>query len=385
MCQENGILGTVMPSSVLLMDSYTKLREEIKEQLTLLLVGKLGNFVFEDALTDASILIGKKPKSNERPLLVWSKNEKGVINSVFRDLRKVNYNHIPYVTKNKKYNIYTPDIYPDKENWKVISHQEQNLKKHLQKFVALGQLKTVQDIFNVKQGIRTGNNKVFKITKDAYNQLSDNEKKYFRPVVDNDSVKKGVLEVLSYVWYPYNSDGLILKSEDDLKNEVPIFYKDLINSQQILERRAGITKWWELTRPRNWQFSKNSKLVSTEFGHSGSFVFDKDGSFVVERGNAWIPKKEFKKDDYNYFYLTLFNSAFFEELLSIYSKQLAGGKWYDLGKKYTADIPIPAITTEFEQSFVYEKLVNFGKQISKGEFFYFNLIDDYLKEHIYKV
>ncbi|PID55866.1 MAG: SAM-dependent methyltransferase, partial [Ignavibacteriae bacterium] len=82
--KENGILGTVMPSSVLLMDSYTKLREEIKEQLTLLLVGKLGNFVFEDALIDASILIGKKPKSDECPLLVWSKNEKGVINSVFR-------------------------------------------------------------------------------------------------------------------------------------------------------------------------------------------------------------------------------------------------------------------------------------------------------------
>ena len=383
--KENGVIGTVMPSSILLMDSYKKLREELNEKLTLLLVGKLGNFVFEDALTDASILIGKKPKSNELPLLIWTKNEKGVINSVFRDLRKVNYHHIPYVTENKKYNIYKPDVYPDRENWKVISNREQKLKKDLHKFVSLGQLKTIQDIFNVKQGIRTGNNKIFKISKEFYSKLPDSEKKYFRPVVDNDSIKKGVIKVNNYVWFPYNSKGLIFNSEDDFKNNTPEFYDYLVSYKQSLENRAGVDKWWDLTRPRNWQFSKINKLVSTEFGKSGSFAFDTKGNFVVERGNAWIPKKEFIKIEYYYFYLALFNSPFFEELLSIYSKQLAGGKWYDLGKKYTAEIPIPEISLKLENSFVYEKLVEFGKQISNDEFFYFNLIDDYLKEYIYKV
>jgi hypothetical protein len=374
-----------MPSSILLMDSYKKLREEIKKQLTLLLVGKLGNFVFEDALTDASILIGKRPKSNELPLLVWSKNEKGVINNVFRDLRKVNYNHIPYVTENKKYNIYKPDVYPEKENWKVISYQEQKLKKHLHKYISLGQLKRIQEIFNVKQGIRTGNNKVFKIDLKTYNTLPDNEKVLFRPVIDNDTIKKGFLIIINYAWFPYNKDGLIIQNENELKEKAPVFYKHLFAYKDILEKRKGVNLWWELTRPRNWQYTKYSKLISTEFGHSGSFAFDKKGEYVVERGNAWIPKKEFKNVDYYYFYLAIFNSTFFEKLLSIYSKQLAGGKWYDLGKKYTAEIPIPEITAELEQSFVYEKLVDFGKQISNNDFFYFNLIDDYLKEYIYKV
>jgi len=383
--KENGVIGTIMPSSILLMDSYKKLRKKIREKLTLLLVGKLGNFIFEDALTDASILIGKKPKSNELPLLVWSKNEKGIINNVFRDLRKVNYNHIPYVTENNKYNIYKPDIYPDKENWKVISYQEQKLKKHLQKLILLGKLKTVQDLFNVKQGIRTGNNKVFKIDLKTYNALSNNEKVFFRPVIDNETIKKGNLIVSNYVWFPYNKNGLIIKKENELKEKAPVFYKHLFAYKEILEKRKGVTFWWALTRPRNWQFTKYSKLISTEFGHSGSFAFDKVGKFVVERGNAWIPKKEFRTNDFFYFYLALFNSSFFEELLSIYSRQLAGGKWYDLGKKFTAEIPIPEITPELENSFVYEKLVEFGKQISNGEFFYFNVIDDYLKEYIYKV
>ncbi|MGC9354768.1 MAG: hypothetical protein ACP5D9_13070, partial [Mariniphaga sp.] len=103
----------------------------------------------------------------------------------------------------------------------------------------------------------------------------------------------------------------------------------------------------------------------------------------IERGNGWIPKKDFtNKDDY-FFYLSVFNSPFFEELLSIYSKQLAGGKWYDLGKNYTKNIPIPIITEELRNSFVFEKLVYFGRQICIGEFFHFEIIDDYLKNHIY--
>lgn len=382
---KDGIIGTVIPSSILLMDSYKKLRDNIKEQLSLLLVGKLGNYVFEDALTDVSILIGNKPKNNDLPLLLWSKNEKGVITDAFRDLRKINYGNIPYVKEKKSFNIYIPNTYPDRDNWKVISYKEQEVKKRLEKLVLLGQLKTVKDIFSVKQGIRTGNNKVFKISNEFYNQLPDNERKYFRPTIDNDSIKKGVIELISYVWFPYNSKGLLFNSEDDFRSNAPVFFNYLNEFKQSLEKRAGVSKWWELTRPRNWQFPKNHKLVSTEFGKSGSFTLDEKGEFVVERGNAWIPKKEFENKTHYYFYLSVFNSHFFEELLSIYSKQLAGGKWYDLGKKYTADIPIPEISETLESSYVFEKLIHFGKQISSGEMFYFEIIDDYLKEHIYKV
>ena len=48
-------------------------------------------------------------------------------------------------------------------------------------------------------------------------------------------------------------------------------------------------------------------------------------------------------------------------------------------------MPIPTITKELRNSFVFEKLVYFGKQISKGEFFHFEVIDDLVKEYLYKV
>ncbi len=386
--KDEGIIGTVTPSSILLMDSYKKLRDNLKEQLSLLLLGKLGNYVFEDALTDVSILIGRKPKTNRIPLLLWSKNEKGIITDAFRDLRKVNYDNIPYIKENKAYNIYIPDKYPDKDNWKVISYKEQELKKDLEKLILLGELKTVKDIFNVKQGIRTGNNKVFKISKDFYEQLPENERKYFRPAVDNDAIQKGQLKIVNYVWFPYSSDKRILiNDKDELEQKVPTYYTQILNpnKQQLINRKKKVPYWWSLSDYAPRLLPTTNKLVSTEFGKSGSFAFDNKGEFVVERGNAWIPKKEFKNKNYYYFYLSVFNSHFFEELLSIYSKQLAGGKWYDLGKKYTADIPIPEITEKLENSFVFEKLFHFGKQINNGEMFYFEIIDDLLKEHIYKV
>jgi len=299
-------------------------------------------------------------------------------------LRKVNYGNILYVKENKNHNIYIPDKYPDNENWKVISCKEQELKKHLEKFVLLGELKTIKDIFNVKQGIRTGNNKVFKINSEFYQRLQDNEKSFFKLAID--AINNGLLKAINYVWFPYNNRKEILVTEEEqLKTVVPTYYNKILkpNKDFLMNRKKKIPYWWSLSDYAPRLLPNSKKLVSTEFGKSGSFAFDEKGDFVVERGNAWIPKKEFKNKDYYYFYLSVFNSSFFNKLLSIYSKELLKG--YDLGKKYTADIPIPEITKSLEENFIYEKLVGFGKQISNGEMFYFEIIDDYLKNYIYKV
>jgi type I restriction-modification system DNA methylase subunit len=383
--KDGGIIGTIMPSSFLTMDSYKKLRDMINESLSLLLIGKLGNYVFENALTDISILIGQKPKSKIVPLLLWTKNEQGIISDALRDLRKINYRQIPYVKKNKKYSIYEPDIYPDRDNWKVISYQDQFLKKRLQELVLTRLFKTVREIFNVKQGIRTGNNKVFKISKEFYDGLSSDEKKYFRPVVDNNAVKNGLLNIVNYVWFPYSDKKEILITEEqELSIKVPTYYKKCLlpNKENLKKRKKKVPYWWCLSDYAPRLLPNTIKLVSTEFGHSGSFAFDEKGEFVVERGNAWIPKKEFKNKDYYYFYLAIFNSTFFDKLLSIYSKELLKG--YDLGKKYTADIPIPIINDKLKNNILFE-LIEFGKQIAAGEFFCFEMIDDLLKKYIYKV
>lgn len=382
---DDGIIGCVVPSSLFALDAYKKLRKEAYDLITIDLIGKLGNFVFEDALTDVSFIVGHKPKKDISPFVLWTRNEKGIAQNALRDLRKRYYSNLPYVDE-KEHSIYQPSFFPiTKENWKPISFHENELFKTIERFVNEGMLVRIQNIFNIQQGIRTGNNNVFKISEKEYDNLPEKEKKYFRPAADNESVKNGEILKKNYVWYPYDEDGLIIKNEAQLRKLTPNYYSTKLKpNKDKLEKRAGITEWWSLTRPRNWQFSKKEKLVSTEFGKSDSFAFDKEGHFVVERGNAWLPKKGFKNIDYYYFYLAIFSSPFFDKLLSVYSRQLAGGLWYDLGKKYTKEIPIPnANLTEVRNSDAYPQLIEIGKELSEGSFQLRTILDDILLKYFY--
>ncbi len=373
----NGVLGCVIPTSVFSADYYQKLRHEVEAIFSFELVGKLGNFVFEDALTDISIIVGKKPKAGTLPTLLWTRNEKGIVHDALRELRKMQC--ADESSKDRiDFSIFKPSQFPIiKDTWKPVSLNEHNLIRNLKMHIAAGKLSTVSELFDVQQGIRTGNNDVFIISEDRFLNLPEEEKKYFRPVTENNSIKNGFLSQGNYIWFPYNKEGLSILSEADLAEKAPIFYhNNLSPNKGDLEKRAGINVWWELTRPRNWQFEKNKKLISTEFGNSSSFAIDSKGEYVVERGYSWHPKKKFIDKDY-YFYLALFSSPFFDKLLSIYSKELAGGKWYDLGKKSTKHIPIPnAHSEEIRKGDYYSKMIELGKRLSAGDDYVKSIISD---------
>ncbi len=382
---ENGTIGCVTPSSLLTLDSYKKLRDKANEIISIKLLGKLGNFVFEDALTDVSLIIGQKPKTNITPTILWTKNEKGIAQNALRDLRKMLYSNEFTIDKGD-YSIFQPITFPIlKENWKPISLENNNLLKTIERFVFEKKLVRTEEVFTVKQGIRTGNNNLFKITQSEFNELSETEKKYFRPSVDNETIKNGRLIITNYVWYPYDNDGIIIETEESFSHNAPVFYSKVISQKEILSNRArkDNSNWWHLSEHRAWLRKMSPRLISSEFGRSDSFAFDKDGIFVVERGNAWIPKKEFNQKDY-YFYLAIFSSSFFNKLLSIYSKQLAGGKWYVLGKKHTKDIPIPNVhSSEVRNSFAYNKLVEIGVELSEGNNYVKSISDEVLIKYFY--
>lgn len=380
---ENGVIGCVIPSSILTLDSYSKLRTDTNDLVDIKLLGKLGNFIFEDALTDVSFIIGKKPKTNYIPTIIWTRNEKGVAQEALRDFRKTTYNN--QVTLDKpNFSIYQPISFPIlKESWTPISIKNHNLFKGIERFVVEKRLSRVIDIFNVKQGIRTGNNKVFKISVNEYSNLPEEEKEYFRPSTENDSFINGKLQITSYVWYPYGEDGIKIQTEEEFEEKVPSFYNSILHSKAELSNRArkDDSNWWHLSEHRAWLRKPTRKLISAEFGKSGSFAIDSQGGFVVERGNAWIPKKEFSEKDY-YFYLAVFSSSFFDNLLSIYSKELLSG--WDLGKKYTKDIPIPNVNLDdVKNSDGYQRLVEIGKELSEGNIYTKTISDNILEKYFY--
>lgn len=380
--KQSGVIGCVLPSTILTSDLYLKLRNEIKSELSLKLLAKLGNFVFENALTDVSFVIGQKGDDITLPKLIWTKNEKGTVQEALCDLRKMELNNHLTVERNN-YSIYSPSYFPIiNDSWKIISSKEDLFLKDIKRFEIEGLLTNIANLFSVKQGIRTGNNTAFVISLIEYARIPHEEKKYYRKVINNDSINNGVLKLVNYIWYPYNSDGMIFQDEIEFKKTAPVSYERLLQHKPSLSNtraRKDINTWWHLSEHRAWLRKKETRLFSTEFGKSNSFAFDKEGDFVVERGCGWIPKKAFEIDDY-YFYLAIFSSNIFDFLLSIYSKPIQSG--YYLGQVYTKDIPIPNIhKMNKRESTPYNRLVELGKELEIGNSHIKYAIDDVLKSY----
>lgn len=374
-----GTLGSVIPSSLFTLDAYSKLRNEVAEIVDIKLLGKLGNFVFEDALTDVSIFIGHKPKTaNSVPTLLWTRNEKGIVHDALRELRKMQ--HATEDSKNKiDFSIFKPNYFPILEDsWKTISFSEHKLIRDLKLFVTTNKLTTIGNIFNVHQGVRPGNKKVFVLSRQEFLNIPENERKFFLPSVDNDAVKNGVISINNYVWYPYNTNNgdSLINSEDALIEFVPEYYRNYLlpNKPELVNRKKQIPYWWSLSdrAPRLLPLSKG--IVSTEFGNSSSFAIDIKGNYIVERGYSWTPRKKMEDDAY-YFYLSLFSSPFFDKLLSIYSRRLLAA--YDLGKKYTKDIPIPNVhLSEVKNNIAYDKMIELGRRLTEGDSYVKAVLDD---------
>ncbi len=378
---ENGLIGCVLPTSIFYSEIYSDLRNKLSQEVSFKVLAKLGNYVFEDALTDVSLFIATNSKSTLLPKLIWTKNEKGIVQEALRDFRKMNANNEQSID-NKNFSIYTPSYFPILNNsWKIISLKENDFIKELDIYYKAGKLSKVSEIFNVRQGALLGAKNVFKISKDDYEHLSNKEEqKNFQPVLTNSSIRTGKTTIYEYVWFPYNKNGLIFKEENELSN-LEFYNTNLLPNKELLQKRKGINSWWSLTRPRNWQFIRKPRLYSNRFGNSDSFAFDKKGNCIIEEGNAFIPKKDFETSDY-YFYLSCFTSNVFDSLLSIHSKPIMSG--FDLGKMQIKNIPIPNVhQNNLRQNEAYLKLVEIGKELDNGNSFVKPVINDILKSYFY--
>ena len=363
----NGVLGCVMPTSILNADSYKNLRNSVEDFITPRLIAKLGNYIFQNALTDACFYVGQKNKHIDSTKIVWTYNVANAAADALRSSRKLRFSKSTVINE-ENYSVYYNDV--PHQNWTPLSFNGIELRKNLEKGIENFRLTLVKNIFDVKQGARIGS-PIFVIDEQFLKQLPSREKRFFRPVSQNKNIKSGQLSIIDYLFYP-NTEGLEnINSEDYLKNTLPIFYEHkLLPNKEALINRATYINWWSLSRDRAWQRKKEPKLISTEFGRAGSFAYDKAGDMVVERGCAWLrlPRvNENFSEDTNYAYLAIFCSDFFNELLGIYSKQISGRNWWDLSKRYSDNIPIPDLTIPNAfTSQEFSLLSDIGKKLSKG-------------------
>lgn len=374
----DGVIGCVMPTSFLINDSTKELRKVSKEKVTPFYIGRLGSFVFQRAFVDVCVIMAKvKADVDGNVTMLWTDNKGKLVPDALRKLRMIDYG-ATFPLNMENVSIYQQEVKSvlDNEVWMPLSYKEMQVKNKLDDLLTCGVMECVKDIFSVKQGCRTGNNSLFKIKRQELLAMEEEERIYFRPSVDSSSLQNNFLQEESYVFFPYNENGLNILSEEEFRNKVPTYYQKIIGSKEVLASRSGgIKQWWSLTRPRDWQFTPAIRLVSAEFGNSSNFSIDESGRFVVERGLAWLPKNKQMPTDNLYAYLAILSSEYFNTLLAIYSKQLAGGKWFNLEKKFVDRIPLPRFSDN--EDFTLQLLTEYGKKIAKGVRF-----DYYKYEHL---
>lgn len=380
--KNNGILGTILPASFLNGTSASKLREYLGTQMAPKLLARLGSHtIFYNAIIDPALYIAQKSTNSEEPVIAfWADHRPNSSSIGLRTLRKI---------RNSGSGSSLPineegfSIYPDYSLGREKSDWAPRRYSSWVTLRSLNELPKVKELFNIYQGIRTGDNSTFLLDLKRWEDIPANERVFFRPAVINKSIKYGYLQNIAFVFYPY-TDCRIL-SEAELNEKLPYYYNNyLLPAKSRLVSRPGLTgsAWWELTRHRSWQEIPESKIVSTYFGDAGSFAWDDEGTYVVLQGFGWLPKKPTRNKSHlrkiSLAYLAILNSQLFSELLSAVSNNVSGGQW-DLSKRYVDNISIPDLYSERPTSATTQKLFEIGNLIFLGSHVEEEELDLYVK------
>ena len=373
-----GVLGCVLPASLLTSQTGLSWREWLSEQGSLQLLGCFEGYkYFPTSLVETAFLIYQKRAEQEHKLGAVEVliSEEGSEDAALRALR-IESEAVLSIKGVERFERPLQTFSP--ESWRPLC---ENAYKEKDRLAALA-LPRIDDLFKIKQGVRTGNNRVFVLKVSQYEELPRRERKFFHPAAGGGSIRNGQLRPAEYVFYPYATDGrLLCTSEGELKDSLPTYYaKYLMPANSTLASRARFSdrKWWELSEKRAWQATPAPRLISTYFGERGSFAFDEDGQYITVNGHAWFWDKDtvalsedtqvpFEQTPAVWAYLAILNSKAFEEIMSLFTVRLQGGQMR-LEARFLSRVPLPDVTDEMScPARVLKDLVDLGKAIHAGE------------------
>lgn len=352
-----GVLGAVVPTRLLNDQNYERLRMHLKDRMSLKLIGGLGSYVFENVLAYTSMIVATKPNADRKSTtILWTNNRAGTAVDGLKALRKFHYTNA--IMESDDYSVYEVNDFQEQKSWRTDNFKNIHLKQRLNASLYRGMLKKASDLFEILQGARTGANRVFVVTEAFVLSLPENEREYFRPTADNISIDMGHLYTMNYMFYPRTKGLELIDSEEKLQQLLPETYQRLLKpaKQKLCERPSmkDNPNWWDLTRHRSYLEEKKPKMISTEFGHSGSFAIDYSGDYVVERGYIWNPNRKVFKQQMKYAeaYLAFFVSNYMNTLLELYGEKLAGAEVYKMGLSYVKNVPLPDLSLSVFEKFI---------------------------------
>jgi hypothetical protein len=365
---EGGVLGSILPASLLGSQSADAMRKELGERISLHLVARLGSqMLFSGATVDPGLMLATVGHDQTVvPVAFWADHRSASTSAGLRMLRKardVGY-HDALPIDRDGYSIYfAASIAGIDAGWTPRRYTSWRLLHDLAEIPRVG------EIFSVHQGIRTGYNQAFLLTSGQLSDLPRDEQTYFRPAVVNRSIVAGRLRRLAFVFHPYGDRSL--DTIEQLEAQVPSYYhRFLLPKRDHLAARARVkpSEWWKLSEVASWQIAEAPKLVSTYFGDAGSFAWDDSGEYAVVQGHAWLPKPS-HVDTFGFrvglAYLAIFSSEFFSDLLASVSNHVGGGQW-DLSKRFVDRLPLPNLMRSQADPDQVSELAEVGTAIHHG-------------------
>lgn len=212
------------------------------------------------------------------------------------------------------------------------------------------------DLFEVRQGVRTGDNKAFLLDQTQFNALPVREQRFFRRAVMNSSIQDGKIKETFWVFYPYDDPEITIEDEGFLRRALPTYFrKHLEPRRESLAQRASLRAplhWWDLSwRRGSWASDERPRIISKYFGGPGGFATDLRAEYMTVQGFAWLPKwiaetggedevEVLPSADLVCAYSALMNSSRFSKILELFSPHVAGGQ-FDLSPRYVDNVVVP--------------------------------------------
>nr|WP_299499622.1 N-6 DNA methylase [uncultured Rhizobium sp.] len=207
---------------------------------------------------------------------------------------------------------------------------------------------TVVDVFEVRQGIRTGDNATFVLDEAQWSELPAAERRFFRAAISSKGIAEGEVTRLFHVFYPYRSaDGI--GDETELRQLLPRYSATYLepNRNKLAQRRDKSNRWWELSWPRIGMETTPPTFVSKYWAKPGGIVRHEPVDALVLQGFGWVVRQSMEsalavneRKRIEFAYLSLLNSATFFSLVAEHAPPTGGGQ-YDMSPRYLLDVPLP--------------------------------------------
>jgi hypothetical protein len=249
----NGVTSFICPSYFYKRNYGKNIRQYILENTRLkLLIDFSDSQIFDTAQTYTCIFMTEKNKEN-------SKSSTIIIN-----------NSLDYRLKFEKSQNTLKE-----PRWEILEENEETITTKVKN---KSNLKLEHITNSISQGIVTGNNNVFLISKEKIKEYEMNYN-FLKKAYKGKDISGKLLSTNYYLFYPYialNNKKNQLISEEVIENKNPNLLKYLKDNKEILGNRdyfnKSSKKWYELWNPRKAIHFENRKFVFSEIGNKNDFV-----------------------------------------------------------------------------------------------------------------